>query len=307
MRKKYLGDTWNRIVAAGYGVNYDSDYARNEYKKERGQTIFDYYRERVYQEILEQIINENVSKKLTKKQSVFGISQFVIKVEKFLGCDVNELLLGKDKLMEKLNECLSNLKKRGFINCYEIDGEYIRTDINEAEFGLFALTHFENLRIPRCINDGMKEIKDRQERMRAIYLFHKAYDPYSNDFKVEITLPLEELEMVNTMLDMYDLDSPDDWGNIVCYHPVYAPVHKKLIKSALKEHFEFLYPLIRVCHPNGIIPEKLDEFIQIGRKTGANDTISKMAEKTGKSEDYILDLIVDLISEAYLEVNIPNI
>ena len=69
MRKKYLGDTWNRILAAGYGVNYDSDYVRNEYKKERGQSIFEYYRERVYKEILEQIEKPEEKREEIKKET----------------------------------------------------------------------------------------------------------------------------------------------------------------------------------------------------------------------------------------------
>ena len=229
VKKKNFSDAWNRIKNDNYGVDYNEDYTRKHFAKERGTTIYDFFREREYSILLELIMLDSQEKVIRKKQKIYGINKLIVKLEDFYGKDFDMIKIDKKNEIKRKVEMIESLKNSPIFESfkYDYDTEELTVEFDEDVLAAYMLFNFRPIVIHCELNQVIKSAGNTQEKKLMLLGLEKAVATGSRS----IQFFEEEIEIGLMRLESYNLESPAECNNTVWYLHKYTAAEKDILKK----------------------------------------------------------------------------
>ena len=306
---KQFCNVWKNFRFEKYGVIYSRDRSEKTFKSETGQSIYHFFHLQLYEMILLMIIKGEIDPPKSMKQEILGINQFKIKVELFFGCRYEQALQKvkeKNKMLEETKDIRSQLDEFNFIEEYEIcsDGTVHMKFSDEAALTMIYL--YRPILVSKELNDQSLALLDNPDckKLELLAIEHAIKDGPGKIVQDNYSFSMseEELEVGFMRLDTYNLSSPQEIGDTVYYLHEYSDLEKRFISDALSRNYDNFITLFSINRPNDAAIDYVEEFISYFWGRSARN-LKKLAKKTGKTKEYLIDLIVKMITNGFLFID----
>lgn len=308
-KRKYFGDAWEKFKVVQYGVDFSYDRSEKSFKRETGQSIFHFFHLKLYEMIITMILLNEIESPKSKRHTLLGIKQFGTKVERFFSNDFDHVLNGikeKNRLLEETKDIRSQLDEFNFIEEYEIcsDGTVHMKFSDEAALSMIYL--YRPIMVSKELNDQSLALLDNPDRkkLELLAIEHAIKDGLDKIVQDNYAFSMseDELEVGFMRLDTYNLSSPREIGDTVYYLHEYSDLEKRFISDALSRNYDNFITLFTIYRPNDATIDYVEEFISYFWGRSACN-LKKLAKKTGKSKEYLIDLIVKMITNGFLFID----
>lgn len=279
-------------------IPYQYKYFNTIFNDIMGQSISQYIKDAIFLRAFN--VWEKEKKSLSQRAYYEGIKYFSYYFKRRFNCSIEEIDVSKLEEKEKptFDELVlmkEYLDKSTLIDKYEMKRGDVCIQINEERFLQLILSKKSYIIAKKIlIESNWDELPKESKKMLLIFL-----DKAVKTSKQEtITVSEEELAKGFEEMDMYDLESPEELNGYCIFS-----CH---LDNKLKDTFKKLLSLgnnsISINFPNGdSTPLKYIELVNSVKECYGHITLSRLSEKTNKSQEDIVDILWEMAQKGFLK------
>ncbi len=297
------GQTWKKIIAANYGVNYDPKYISKKFSQEAGMTIYDFFRKHLFISMIPKYVSKVGPLPNSKRDSYLGLPSFKLKAETFYKMAFEDIILKvtaeikeNAEMFDEMKNSLESLSDYLYGYYIDEDREKIYMKFNPVSTTLYILDRFRPIRLDQAFKRYIESINDADAKKLALLGIEKLI---SGDFSKEMEVSFSDDEISDgfSRLDTYDLEKPLEYGDAVIYVHDFLDSELLLITGGLKEDFETIFNCIEFSIPQSISIDYIELFKYFSTRCPLS--LAQLAKKARRSEKYIINLVIDLFKRGF--------
>ncbi|NEX00442.1 hypothetical protein SAMN04487829_0009 [Pseudobutyrivibrio sp. NOR37] len=286
--KNDYSKAWDKIKLENYGINYYSEnYIRQSYSKMCGQTIYDYYRNCVYNSLVHSLMSEGQVCHLSTKQKVKGINKAKTKIESYFDATIPEIV--EDKIIQ-----IENIRK-------EFDkASYIKSREYNTDGSVTIEIDYENFIITTClmntpifVNDPIKQMIEQVENINVKMMIILMYWKVSREQKEKIKITEEEFKIYRPYFFRINLYNPLKCGDGYWYIHDYTEQELTSLKIAFRRsNLKNIISRALILDPYSMEFERIDNYFEIMQKD--------FSVEIDRDKENIINILLELLKQGYL-------
>lgn len=285
--KSDISGIWDKIKLQNYGIDhYAESYIRQKYSKMCGQSIYDYYRNCLYNSLINSIMDENKNFK-AKKQTIKGIKKAKSKIESFYDSPLSEIIEDKNRQIENLKKAIPNMP---FITSYNYNSDgSIMVEYDPEQF----IIRHSQLHQPLILPKQLKKVLDQIDNIQSKIILIMGYLKYAQDHNDACTISFEEYEAELPYYDSINLYNGIERGDDCWYIHDYTEKELTALTIALRKcNLRKILSRAIILEPNNMKVDIIEKFYDIKEKIGSLDF--------GEDNENIIKLLLELLTQGFL-------